>query len=96
MDKQFHTLAKSYIDNYVEYSKTKTQSYKTAYESAEQGIQSIIKGLEPDPVNLQEEKDELTAAEMRQQSTTIFSVSHTTQYIVLGALSAVVIGLLII
>jgi hypothetical protein len=98
MDNQFHTLTKSYIDNYVEYAKTGTESYKTAYESAEQGIQTILGGLnktQPEPIDLQAQKDELKAAEMR-QSNTSFSSGHTTQYVVLGLLSAAVIGLFMI
>jgi len=98
MDKQFHTLAKSYIDNYVEYAKTGTQSYQTAYQSAEQGIQTILENLQkerPEPVHLQEQNDQLKAAEMRQSGGS-FLVGHTTQYVTLGLLSAAVIGLFMI
>jgi guanylate kinase len=45
MDSQFETLSRSYHDNYIEYSTTGNKSYKTAYESAEKGLQSIINSL---------------------------------------------------
>ena len=98
MDNQFHTLTKSYIDNYVEYAKTGTESYKTAYESAEQGIHKILdelKKTQPEPIDLQAQKDELKAAELRQTGGS-FLAGHTTQYVVLGLLSAAVIGLFMI
>jgi len=45
MDNQFDTLSRSYHDNYLQYATTGTESYKTAYESAEQGILSILDSL---------------------------------------------------
>lgn len=89
MDNQFHTLAKSYIDNYVEYAKTNTPAYKTAYQSAEQGIQSILE----QPIDDQKQTDELKAAELRQQTTTSFEPSnYTIQFVAIGLLSTAVIG----
>jgi len=45
MDSQFNTLSRSYHDNYIEYATTGNDTYKTAYESAEKGLQSIIASL---------------------------------------------------
>jgi len=45
MDNQFETLSRSYHDNYIEYATTGNSTYKTAYESAEEGLQSIINSL---------------------------------------------------
>jgi hypothetical protein len=45
MDNQFNTLSRSYHDNYLQYATTGKESYKTAYESAEQGLQSILDSL---------------------------------------------------
>ncbi len=45
MDNQFDTLSRSYHDNYLQYSTTGKESYKTAYEAAEKGLQSIIDSL---------------------------------------------------
>ena len=103
MDKQFHTLARSYSDNYVQYQTTGVKSHQIAYQRAEEGIQRILQSLkkeepeqEPEhPVSLKQQKDELKAAEMRQHSGS-FSVGHTTQYVTLGLLSAAVIGLFMI
>jgi hypothetical protein len=45
MDSQFDTLSRSYHDNYLQYATTGKESYKTAYESAEKGLQNIIETL---------------------------------------------------
>jgi len=45
MDNQFNTLSRSYHDNYLQYATTGKESYKTAYESAEKGLQSILDSL---------------------------------------------------
>ena len=45
MDNQFDTLSRSYHDNYLQYATTGKESYKTAYESAEKGLKSIIESL---------------------------------------------------
>ena len=52
MENQFTTLTKSYYDNFLEYKLTGNESNQKAYMSAEQGIQSIQKGLN-DEVNSQ-------------------------------------------
>jgi len=102
MDKQFHTLARSYTDNYVQYKTTGVKSHQIAYKTAEEGIQRILQSMKkPDPepeeqeISLQEQRDLKTAAELRQTPGSIL-VGHTTQYITLGLLSAAVIGLFMI
>ena len=45
MDNQFDTLSRSYHDNYLQYATTGKESYKTAYESAEEGLKSIVDSL---------------------------------------------------
>jgi hypothetical protein len=46
MDNQFTTLSRSYHDNYIEYAVTGNDTYKTAYMSAQQGIDTIISSLQ--------------------------------------------------
>ena len=46
MDSQFNTLSRSYHDNYIQYKTTGKSSYKSAYESAAQGLESIIQSLQ--------------------------------------------------
>ncbi len=46
MDSQFNSLVQSYNSNYVQYKVTGKPSYQTAYESAKQGIDSIIAQLQ--------------------------------------------------
>ncbi len=53
MDKQFTTLTSSYHDNYLQYKLTGNPSYQSSYTGAEQGIQTILSGLE-DEVSAQE------------------------------------------
>jgi hypothetical protein len=45
MDNQFTTLSRSYRDNYLQYSLTGNQTYKTAYEAAKQGLDNIIQTM---------------------------------------------------
>lgn len=45
MDNQFTTLSRSYRDNYLQYSLTGNQTYKTAYEAAKQGLDNIIQSM---------------------------------------------------
>ena len=46
MDSQFNTLIRSYHDNYLQYKLTGTDSYKNAYSSAQQGIETILSTLQ--------------------------------------------------
>ena len=48
MDSQFNELRRSYHDNFLEYRVTGDPKYKTAYESAGEGIRTIIAGIEAD------------------------------------------------
>ena len=45
MDNQFTTLSRSYRANYLQYSLTGNQTYKTAYEAAKQGLDNIIQSM---------------------------------------------------
>ncbi len=42
MDSQFNSLMNSYNSNYVQYKVTGNKSYETAYNSAKQGLESIL------------------------------------------------------
>jgi hypothetical protein len=46
MDSQFNSLLQSYNSNYVQHKITGKPSYQAAYESAKQGIDSIISQLQ--------------------------------------------------
>jgi hypothetical protein len=46
MDSQFNTLVRSYHDNYLDYKTTGKASYQTAYQSAQTGIDNILKTLQ--------------------------------------------------
>lgn len=46
MDSQFNSLIQSYSSNYIQYKVTGASSYLKAYQSAQQGIDTIIKQLE--------------------------------------------------
>ncbi len=46
MDSQFNTLIRSYHDNFLQYKLTGNQSYKQAYEGAQQGLDTIVSTLE--------------------------------------------------
>lgn len=62
MDNQFETLSRSYHDNYIEYATTGNKTYKTAYESAEKGLQTIIDSLKSKvDTNSQNIKDVVSA-----------------------------------
>ena len=52
MDGQFTTLLRSYHDNYIQYALTGGQSYQTAYQAAQQGLDTIIASLQSE-VNTQ-------------------------------------------
>jgi len=105
MDKQFYTLARSYTDNYIQYEVTGAKSHQIAYKSAEEGIQRILQSLKkeeetpPEPeepkITLHEQRDLKAAAEMRQPVGSIVS-NHTTQYVILGLLTASIIGFFMI
>lgn len=45
MNNQFNTLISSYRDNYLQYKVTGQSKFQTAYQSAQQGIQSILDNL---------------------------------------------------
>ena len=45
MDNQFTTLSRSYRDNYLQYSLTGNKTYKSAYESAKEGLDNIIQSM---------------------------------------------------
>ena len=127
MNNQFNTLISSYRDNYLQYKVTGQTKFQTAYESAQQGIQSILDNLssqvseEKTKINdfysedvegqmkklnskskflrggIVGEKDLTKTAEMRQdQLTTPIPSLSTNQYIVLGVLSAIMAGLMIV
>jgi CHASE3 domain sensor protein len=117
MDNQFNKLKQAYSDNYIQFKVTGDSKYQSAYESAKQGLDSIIsqvsdavktdkKGIsdfyksgvesklqQSEQSNrmlkqgILEEKDEITAARLRQNNlpTTSSSIT-TTQWISLGAL----------
>lgn len=51
MDSQFNTLVSSYRDNYVQYKVTGNTKFQSAYESAQQGIQTILNSLENEVSN---------------------------------------------
>jgi len=57
MDNQFNTLMRSYHDNYVQYKLTGAPKYKTAYEAAQTGLDTIVvaknKSVETDAQNIQ-------------------------------------------
>ena len=55
MDSQFNTLISSYRDNYVQYKVTGNTKFQSAYESAQQGIQTILNSLENEVSNEKQE-----------------------------------------
>jgi hypothetical protein len=55
MDSQFNTLVSSYRDNYVQYKVTGNTKFQSAYESAQQGIQTILNSLESEVSNEKQE-----------------------------------------
>ena len=124
MDSQFNTLVRSYHDNYLEYKTTGKQSYQTAYQSAQQGIETILKtlddqvkaqkkevsdfyksGVEAKLKDLQhenrvlqhgliDERDQITAANMRASAVQVTPIQPLTGYYIAGGVLAGVIGLL--
>lgn len=46
MDGQFTTLLRSYHDNYIQYALTGVKSYESAYQSAQQGLDTIVTNLQ--------------------------------------------------
>jgi paraquat-inducible protein B len=46
MDSQFTTLTRSYHDNYLQYVLTGSSAYQTAYESAKEGLDTIIASMQ--------------------------------------------------
>lgn len=46
MNNQFNTLIQSYHDNFLSYKITGNSSYQNAYQTAQQGIETIINNLE--------------------------------------------------
>uniref|UniRef100_A0A6C0JMF0 Uncharacterized protein n=1 Tax=viral metagenome TaxID=1070528 RepID=A0A6C0JMF0_9ZZZZ len=46
MDSQFNSLIQSFNSNYVQYKVTGNPSYQTAYEAAQEGLDSIVKSLQ--------------------------------------------------
>lgn len=46
MDSQFNTLVRSYHDNFLQYRLTGNSSYQQSYQSAQQGIETILSNLE--------------------------------------------------
>jgi len=124
MDSQFNKLRQAYSDNYIQFKVTGSSKYQSAYQSAQQGLDSIIdqlsqavntdkKGMadfyksgveqklqQMDQNNKQlqrgilTEKDEVTAARLRQNNLPPPPPSvTTTQWIALGVLVAASLGL---
>ena len=58
MDSQFNSLIRSYSDNYIQYKVTGNARYKTAYESSQQGIDSILNQMEN---SVQESKKQISS-----------------------------------
>lgn len=46
MDSQFNTLTQSFHDNYLQYKITGDPKYQSGYQSAQQGIETILSSLE--------------------------------------------------
>jgi hypothetical protein len=55
MDSQFNTLIRSYHDNFLQYRLTGNTSYQNSYQSAQQGIETILSNLESE--NSKQRKD---------------------------------------
>jgi hypothetical protein len=51
MDSQFNTLIRSYHDNFLQYRLTGNSSYQQSYQSAQQGIETILSNLENQNTN---------------------------------------------
>jgi hypothetical protein len=105
MENQFNTLLESYRSNYVQHGITGDDKYKTAYLSAKQGLDSLLKGMSsldthnPQPDELRNDILRYTEAKMRDaKSMTIKNVAGftTTQYTVIGVLGGLICLLYII
>jgi hypothetical protein len=57
MDSQYTSLARSYHDNYVQYKVTGNTKYKTGFEAAKQGLDTLVGQLQ-DQVSTQNKKME--------------------------------------
>lgn len=55
MDGQFNTLVRSYHDNFLQYKLTGNAAYQNSYQSAQQGIETILSNLESE--NSKQKKD---------------------------------------
>ena len=55
MDSQFNTLVRSYHDNFLQYRLTGNSSYQQSYQSAQQGIETILSSMEAE--NSQQRKE---------------------------------------
>lgn len=101
MDSQFVTLTRSFHDNYMQHQLTGSKSSQSAYEHAEKGLQKIISDIKTkitpvDTVDIPDiisQKDEHTAAQMRQPAPE--TPSYIYQYVAIGVLAVVAIGLAI-
>ena len=99
MEKRFNMLLNDYRDNYIQYKTNGNERYKSAYQSAQSAIENLFNEVKTIPAKTQDtselemkviqENDNRVAAEMRVQSTPfVQQYSHTTQYIVIGSLTA--------
>ena len=46
MDSQFNTLVRSYHDNFLQYKLTGNSAYQQSYQSAQEGIETILSTME--------------------------------------------------
>jgi type VII secretion effector (TIGR04197 family) len=67
MDSQFNTLVSSYRDNYVQYKVTGNTKFQSAYESAQQGIQTILNSLESEVSNEKQEINDFYSKDIEGQ-----------------------------
>jgi type VII secretion effector (TIGR04197 family) len=67
MDSQFNTLVSSYRDNYVQYKVTGNTKFQSAYESAQQGIQTILNSLENEVSNEKQEINDFYSKDIEGQ-----------------------------
>ena len=116
MDSQFNTLVRSYSDNYIQFKVTGSSKYQSAYQAAQQGLETILSqlgstvnnqkrqisefyksGVEQKLQDLEQrnrflqrgiidEKDQITAADIRSQVPSPLSSIQTWQYYTIGGL----------
>ena len=67
MDSQFNTLVSSYRDNYVQYKVTGNTKFQSAYETAQQGIQTILNSLENEVSNEKQEINDFYSKDIEGQ-----------------------------